>query len=178
MEDMTLSGKFTGIYSMPINFFLYLLSTSIGKNVTRSLPFLFLNIMLQPFLNNTIQMSRIPLFLILLSLAFLSNFALYFIISSLLFSKKRINGITEMFRFFYDTASGRLFPLSFLPGGTGTILTFSPFAISVYLPLKFIIGKPYTTTEILLALFYPVMLCMLAIRLFNKEIKKYEAFGG
>lgn len=178
MEDLTLSGKFVVTYSLPLNFFLYMLSASMGKNVTKFLPFLFLNIVVQPFLKNTIAASSIPLFIILIFLSFLTNFALYFMVSVLLFRKKRINGITEIFRFLYDTTSGRLFPLSFLPSTIGSALAIFPFAISVYLPLKFILRKPFTLIELGLSFIYPVILCILAIYLFNKEVKKYEAFGG
>jgi len=178
MENLTLSGRFVNFYVLPVSFYFYMFFKYIGENLARSIPLIFVGIVLG--LSGIIKISvfKLPMFFLLVLSGFALSFAIYFLIGTLVFKVIKITGLVDLFRFFFDVLSGRLFPLSFLPALIAKVAVFSPFALSIYLPIKFLMGKMISGSEYYALIFILVFCTVLSMSIFKRIVKEYEGMGG
>ncbi len=178
IENFCLNGKFAVQFVFPVHFFLFLFFKGLGENILKSAPFLILTFILSISGIVTINKSNILVFIPALTGAFLINFSMFFMISTLVFKLKKISGVNEIFRFLFNVISGRLFPLSFLPGIFRTLLLYTPFSISVYLPVRILMGKAFKPGEIIALILYAMLFVYFGVITFNKSVRYYEGYGG
>lgn len=142
--------------------------------------FSFLSITLGIAITNNVSLLGILFFIISLIIAALISLSFNIFLGLWYLSVNSISGINSLLTQLIKLLSGALIPLSFFPGGIKQILEVLPFSFVISTPALFLSQQSFSTNDfykILIAIFWAIALNLVVIYLWNKALKKYEAYG-
>lgn len=134
-------GTINAILVRPISFFEFYLSQFMGYKfvtTTFSIPIV---VFFQYWINETINLDRLPLALCLIFYYVLFSHLLSFVISTLAFRFNRIYSITGAKNLLLWLLTGELIPLDLFPPSYKAVLLALPFCNAVYIPVAYITGR-------------------------------------
>lgn len=114
-------------------------------------------------------------------LACILSFLLNSIIGVLAFWLLETQSLGVLYNMMVTVLSGSLFPINLIKNQFGNIIKCLPFSYMAFIPAQIYLEKIENmkiVNNILICLFWVVMLLFLLIRLWNNGIRKYSAFGG
>jgi len=117
----------------------------------------------------------------LICIAFLMNFYISSIFSSLVFRTIKSSGLYELKKTVVKLLSGALFPIVFYPSFISKSLNYLPFIYLRYIPVTYLQGKHSISDSIqtiIIGLIWLIVLKTISNYLWNKQIKKIVIFGG
>ena len=178
-EDIV-NGELSNFIIKPYNYFLFRLAWELGWYVVKFILFivpisLFIALTHQPI---TLHFTYwfIPAFI----LSYLLGFFLSFAVGLSAFFVTYIAGIRNTYNMLTELITGKLFPLSFFPPLTVSVLSFLPFFYLYYFPVQLLTGSLALTKIIeglLIQLVWTLLLGIFFQSLWNKGIKKFSAVG-
>ena len=177
--DEIKSGQINNLLVKPVSVIPTLYSISVGKSGMRML-LAIINLIIGIAIFPPKSFISICLFIIFFALALAISFAynlfqgtLYFHLTDALAFKNGINNFVRIL-------SGELIPLYLFPFTIGQILRFSPFPSMVYGPTIALSTSKIDETviiNILIAIFWAIVLNLLTFNFWKRSIKNYEAIG-
>jgi ABC-2 type transport system permease protein len=169
----------------PASYFFYRLSFFTGKKLfqTASILILLAGVMIFLFFSYGLAATpaHIGLFVVSLILSFLLNFAIFFAVGMLCFWFQEIGFLFEAVRVVIIVFSGGVFPLDVFGEFWKGILSYMPFAYTVYFPTDILSGRlPINEAlmGILIEALWVVAISFIATRLFSIGLKRFSATGG
>lgn len=179
------SGELNKYLIKPINHFVYWFSNLIGEKI---ICFIYISIFMSliilsygTFVIENITVISIFMTIIVLILAIILNFLIYYIISLLSFWFIEIASFFTAVDLIISFMSGEILPLKVLPNWLSNIFTSLPFSYSVYFPVEVLINK-IKYKEILeilkMEIIWIIILSILAKYIWKLGVKRYEAIGG
>ncbi|WP_313560446.1 ABC transporter permease [Ruminiclostridium cellobioparum] len=179
------SGGLNKFIVQPIGYFLYRISNFLGGKFINSIVMMFITlstlVVLKYYLRDQIEIERIFFLLVILFLALLLNFLIFFCVSTLAFWMIEIWQVFTILGIVINVASGGIFPLDIFGKNFLRVIEFLPFKYTIYFPINVISGKlnyDDLSKGILIQLFWVVFLFILSNYLWKKGMKKYVAVGG
>lgn len=175
-------GGLTLFLSKPISYEFFNLSVTVGKNLI-DIPLLVLSsLFFLPFTYKNLfipEVIHVILFFLLLFVGFLTAFYLGIIFNYMSFFIGNAYNAYSFYKLLIWVLSGNLLPLDILP--LGKILSYNPFALTLYVPVRALTGKispQFTLYHVLAGILWIFVLRLLQKVVFIKGLKRYEAYGG
>jgi len=177
LEKAISSGEINNILIKPINPIWYYLSEKFAKYGA----FLTIQLLLAVvfMLLSNVQFANFMLFIPVLIISFTISLSFNILLASLAFYLTIVKNLRNMFSHIFRLATGLFIPISFFPEYIQNFLMLTP--------LPYIISLPSLTLQnsldqelfgqILIALIYAIILIIIALLVWNKSLKNYEAFG-
>lgn len=172
-------GEINNYLIKPINILSYLHAYTMGKygmKIIIALISITIGIIIKP----PTSLTAIFLFLLYLPLAFLIALGFNILEGALTFIFTEINGMKNAFNHISRILSGSLIPIYLFPENIKNIVEYLPFPFMVFAPTNALSTNsitPHTYQLLLTAFIWAVVLNILALYLWNKYRKKYEAIG-
>jgi len=170
-------GELNQILIRPINPILYPWAMRTGKN-SINLIFGLLQIILGIIIAGGLSLKSLPFLLPVLINTFLINFAFNLILGSIGFYLIEAGGVKNAFLHVARLGRGELIPLYLMPASVATALQFTPFPASQYHLTILLQGNRLPSWgSVLLGMVWGVSLLYVAIKIWSKGLRKYEAVG-
>jgi len=177
--DIVKQGDLTNYLIKPISLVPYLYSTYVGKIGLR-LSFSVFTLILGLLLSPPKSFISVVLFILFLFLAMLISFSFNIIVGVLAFYLTDVKGIRSSVSHFTNLLSGATAPLALFPVDLRNFVLLTPFPYMIYGPINAL----KTTTidenvirEISISTGWAIVLLILAVFLWKRGIKRYEAIG-
>lgn len=124
-----------------------------------------------------------------LALAWLLTFSVHYAIGSLAFFMTKTMALLNLYFGLFSLLSGYLLPLPLLPSFIGTIARWSPFRFMLSVPVELMTGRfekgvlhPLEPREIAVLVLgqlgWAIVLLVLALWIWKRGVKRFEAVGG
>jgi ABC-2 type transport system permease protein len=184
MDDIK-SGKFSRFLVQPLGYFPYRLCSYLGQKLpglAMILGILALTLVgLCTLAGFTLELYRIPAFLLTLTLAVMLNFVLFYCFSSVAFWIVEIGFLFEGLRIVTILLSGGIFPLDVFGATFLQVANFLPFKYTVYYPINVLNGAlsfGATVQGLLMQCLWIVVGLAVANGLWRLGGRRYVAVGG
>lgn len=181
--DIINLGQINSYFVKPINFIGYNLASNLAVVFYRSIIYLPIGLLAIYIFSIDIFDSYYTLmfFIIFILIAYIINFLFFYIIGILTFFLGYVQGLNMTMQVVSSFFSGKIAPVSLFPLGLFLLANFLPFKFIVYVPVSILTGKIlFQDIPILLLIgcIWILVLYLLARFIYNKGVKKYEAFGS
>jgi ABC-2 type transport system permease protein len=144
MEDVK-TGKFSRFLVQPIGYFLYRLSSFMGQKLPEMSMIIAILVFVLAGLNLfwgvTLEFYRILIFILILFLAIILNFLIFYCFSAMSFWIVEVGFLFAGIRIVTILLSGGIFPLEVFGEGFLKVMNFLPFKFTVNYPINVINGK-------------------------------------
>lgn len=183
-EDIK-NGGLNKFIVQPIGYFMYRISSFLGMKALQILALIILSFgalfACSYYLDLSLEISRILIFIPFVFLATLLNFLIYYCLSALAFVMTEVWGVFSAANQGILMLSGGIFPLDVFGEGINRILNLLPFKYLISYPANIINGR-LTMAEILngamIQSIWILILFIIANRVWVWGLKKYVAAGG
>jgi ABC-2 type transport system permease protein len=127
-----------------------------------------------------VSVSQVVFFVVFLIISFFMTFSISVLVSSFAFITKEVNSLRHSVSHLIRILSGAMVPLTFFPEKIHSILIYSPFPGLIYAPVNALqnnlpLSENLKTLSINLS--WAIALFLLALFVWNRNLKKYEAVG-
>ncbi len=185
IEEDIKNGGLNKFIVQPIGYFMYRISSFLGRKALQILVLIILSLVAllacSYYLNLSIDVSRILIFIPFVFLATLLNFLIYYCLSALAFVMTEVWGVFVAASQGILMLSGGIFPLDVFGEDVNHILSLLPFKYLIFYPANIINGR-LTMAEItngaMIQLIWILVLFVVANRVWVWGLKKYVAAGG
>ncbi len=138
------------------------------------------------FIRKSLTLSWDPIliaqFIVSLIIGILISFLLYYLLGLLAFTFSQVGNFIMGYGVLLTIISGKIFPLTLMPGLVRRILDFTPFQYTAYVPVTILQNKYGSYTEvfgvIMLGIVWVAVLYGICRLLWKNGLNKYSAFGG
>jgi ABC-2 type transport system permease protein len=166
----------------PINFMFEIFCYNLGQATFSLFINLFLFLLVFSFIGfNSLNLSvlSVLVFFIFLLLGMAINYFTFFIVGAMTFYMDFVMGLNFTVYMIVLFVSGGILPLNLISGKIFYFLNLLPFKFIYFVPISYISGK-YSVTfyDFAYAILWAVILYLLAKKIYNNGLKKYETFGG
>jgi len=184
MDDIK-NGKFSRFLVQPLGYFPYRLCSFVGQKLPGLA--IILSILaavlvgLCAVAGFTLDLYRIPVFLLSLALAVILNFVIFYAFSAVAFWIVEIGFLFEGIRIVTILLSGGIFPLDVFGRAFVQVASFLPFKYTIYYPINVLNGalSPGATAQgLLMQCLWIVVAWALAHALWRLGGRRYVAVGG
>jgi ABC-2 type transport system permease protein len=184
LVDHIRSGKLANFLIKPISYNLHRISAELSWKfhlvaytvITLGL----LAIFYSSIFKLSINISRIPIFIISAALAYLLNRSIRLLIGILGFWTKDIGGISNFVNNILSILGGAWYPLEFF-GPFANLFRILPFSYMYYFPIQLLTDQTMSLTKvvsiILVQLFWVLIFSVIASLFWKKGIKHFESVG-
>lgn len=174
-------GSINGLLVRPFTFFEYYLTQFVSYKLLTTAFSLIFPLLLAPFLNLPLELSRIPLAMALVVYYLFLVHTISFCVAALAFRLNKVYAFVTAKNLGLWLLSGELFPLDLVPTPWKEILLALPFSNAVYVPVGYIIGR--ADASLVLQGFVSTTLGilffgLLAIALWKTGLRKYTGTGA
>lgn len=180
--DSIREGDIINYLVKPINFQFESFFSNLGAVAYNFLAYSLIFLVILLFFHGiSINILAAVLFILFIFMAIIINFLINYIIGISTFYLGFIMGINFIMFNITLFLSGSLIPLDMLPSVVYKIINFLPFKYLAFVPISIITGKISLNSLMpLLAhgLFWILALYLIALILYKKGLKNYEAYGG
>jgi ABC-2 type transport system permease protein len=184
MEDVK-SGKYSKFLVQPLGYFPYRVASYFGGKLPNlAIIFAILAAVLlglHAFWGVTVELPRVLLFLLAISLALVLNFLIFYAISAIAFWLVEIGFLFEGIRIVFILLSGGIFPLEVFGPAFVRVMNFLPFRYTTGYPINVLNGT-ITLSQVwqgmLVQLVWIGVMYLLARLLWRVGGKRYVAVGG
>lgn len=183
-DDIRL-GELSKYMIKPYNYVLYQLMVDMPQRIIfitmNAIPILMIYAILSKYMCFSLNIGRILMMTMLLIVGYLINFFIDFSIALYSFYFSKVSSLYTSLKVIRNIFAGVVFPLIMLPSNILSIFKILPFAHTSYIPTIFLIEDISFRTALEQMIIGFIWLCVLIInsmRLWEKGIKKYSAFGG
>ncbi|MBC7743193.1 MAG: ABC transporter permease [Bdellovibrionaceae bacterium] len=181
MAEEVASGTINTILSRPVSFFEYYLSQMLGYKLITTIFSLMVPVVASIYFDLPIQLSRLPLALLLIMYYLILVHMMSFLVSTLGFYITRVRSFTILKNLTLLLLSGELVPIDLMPKFLAKLFLLLPFSSGVYVPLAYISGRReidlmisgYTT--ITWSIFILGGLCILC---WQRGVRQYTGTGA
>lgn len=135
------SGSINALLTKPFHFYEYYLFQFLGYKGLTTLVSLGIPIGVSFYFDLDLQLNRLPLALLMVSLYLIFLFNLSFLVSMAAFHFTRVSSITVAKNLALWLLSGELLPLDIFPSQVSKVLIYLPFSKGVFTPVGFITGR-------------------------------------
>lgn len=176
-------GQLSSFLYRPASYTMYKISAYLGgKAVYLIISFLIIYTVLVAFkIDIATSGLRFPVFMLALLFAFVLNFLIYHIISSLAFWLDEIWYFYFAMGFLINLLSGGIFPLDIFGKTVSSLASYMPFQYTIFFPVNIVNGR-YEMKEIVmgigLQLVWIAIMAMVSAVCWGRGKKKYSAVGG
>ncbi|WP_052350259.1 ABC transporter permease [Paenibacillus gorillae] len=179
------NGYLSRFIIMPISYLNYRIFRFFGQKLIHfiiSLIVLFVSVTtLHGILSFDLVYGRLFIFFLVLILAVILNFMIFYALSTVSFWLIEIWGVIISSRLVINIASGGLLPLAVLGKHTESILNFFPFKYTIFFPISILLDEVsirQVIFGILIQIFWIILIFILARIMWGLGMKKYISAGG
>ena len=185
INDDIKNGGLNKFIVKPIDYFSYRMSCFVGQKLMQTV---FLAVIIAGVLIGlhlrfglVYETSRILLFCLSLSLAFLLNFMIFYAVGMIAFWLFEIGFLYEAVRIVIIALSGGIFPLEIFGKTAVGVLSYLPFKYTINFPVELLIGRmneAAVSQGIIVQVLWVAVLTFLCKGLWKVGSKRYVAVGG
>lgn len=144
MIDEIDSGRINAILTRPITFYEFYLGQFLGYKILCAFISLLVPALVMLFIEAPVDLTKLPLAVLLGFYYLIMVHTMSFTISSLAFFYNRIHSLPAAKNFILWALTGELYPLDLLPSGFREVIVHLPFAAGTYLPVGYLTGRVAT----------------------------------
>lgn len=125
--------------------------------------------------------ASLALFILACAIGLLFEFFIQFGISGLAFWLTQVQGVAAAFQFVKAFLGGYIVPLALFPGGLAQWLIWTPFPVSVALPVEILTGQADAAQagmRLIVGAFWALLLALVASRVWRAGLRAYAAVGA
>jgi ABC-2 type transport system permease protein len=118
------------------------------------------------------------IFILSTLMGFVIEIGLSLLLAGFVFKTINMDGVLKVNAFFSYLFSGRLIPLEFFPKYLRLIANYLPYRGTVSIPINIYLGKSNIKEDLIIQLFWVILLLLLSNILFKNAYKRMEVMGG
>lgn len=176
------TGEATNLLLKPVSYLRYTFFSVLGGAIYRlAICFVIFGVLaasLSPRLGFNFDLTRTVFFGLFLVLSFLIYFFIFYIVGISAFWFKYIKGLNAVLLFSTAFLQGAVIPLDLLPKTFTFFNNFLPFKYAIFVPVAVLTGRQEVNLQLFLAATaWLLALLLMAVLIFKRGVKKYEAVG-
>jgi ABC-2 type transport system permease protein len=174
-------GLLNQYLSKPMNHTGYWLSREIGGKILNSINLIIIAYFLSIIFKSQVGFLKAFLSCLMLVQGAMISFLIFYSLSMLSFWFIEITQIFTAFDLIFIFLSGGILPIDFFPDFVQKVLSYLPFHLIVFLPVKIFssnVSLAFIYRNLGLQLLWIAALVLVAVFSWKKGIKQYSAFGG